>query len=259
MLFKFWTVVKCLSVHWGVLCSSKAVSVVYVVSLPFFKLLNKLTNLVPLAQLSFRYIHLYSFKRSISFWGYLSANCVTEILKVLGFLSIRTFISCNVWFFTFVHPLEKVPSCLCTLCENFHVIRRSFFHSRRVKEPVREVLFKNFPSFFFFPAVNKRKMWCTASYWCTWVWLFGFNVCNFIFDYWNAHSLFPQHIKGCTFYIHDLCSSLLNVTSALHTFSVIVWLFLQLTDSFIKWHEAREASQQDFHLKKQMYLHSNAL
>lgn len=122
MLFKFlhWTVGKCLSVHWGVLYSSKAVCVVCIVSLPFFKLLNKLTNLLPLAQLSFRYIHLYSFKRSISFWDYLSANCAesAEIFKVLGFLSIRTFISCHVQFFTFVHLFEKVPSCLCPLCEN---------------------------------------------------------------------------------------------------------------------------------------------
>lgn len=192
---------------------------------------------MPLAWLYFRYLHLCFFKRSISFWDHLSANCVIEIFTVLVFWSISWLFSAAMCSSSLLYIYSKKYCSHWVSCAKtyFHVIERIFFHSRKVREPginIREVLLKFFFSFFF--PVSKRKMPCTASYWYTWVWLFGFNVCNFIFDYWNVHTWFPQHIKGWAFlYIDDLYSSLLSIASVFHMFSVIVLLFLQIIDGWL--------------------------
>lgn len=83
-----------------------------------------------------------------------------------------------------------------------------------------------------------------------------------MFDYWNVNTLCSQSISA------DASSSTfmtcllhyLTLLQVLQTFSVIMLLFLQITDSFIEWHWGWKASQKDFSLKKiNMYLHGNVL
>lgn len=147
-----------------------------------------------------------------------------------------------------MHLFKKYcPVCVPSVKASFIVTRKSFSYSRKVREAGMNVREELPPPSFFFP-ISKRDAQVHIDILDIQVWVFAFNIYNFMFGYWNAHSLCSQSIssdaRSSTFMtcrLHYLIS-----LQFLHTFSVVMLLFLQITDSFNKWQWAWKASQQDF-------------